>query len=275
MIFSGRNEVVRGNARSRAGLTLMELVVVMAVLAAVAAILIPLFPNLLRRAHKVTDATQSSEVAKAVQLFQSLYVSYPDEWDYMTVSTGTTPPTFLPADGGNPFGGAAVIGNLTANEVAALGRVGIASGHHFNATIGTGHPTLNPYSAAVTAPTVLSTTTPVFIIDPTTTSGEVPVEIKNIYLRDPTARFVVFGVGTRSTMVGKVMENAPTSVPQNKEFTPATLYSRVGVIFQVAGVGINTTKRARFVGTAALEDDELESTEKDIVNYYDISKSGE
>jgi prepilin-type N-terminal cleavage/methylation domain-containing protein len=262
----------------RRGLTLMELVVVMTVLAALSAILIPMFPNLLRRAHKVTDATQSSEVAKAIQLYQGLYISYPGEWDLMTLATGTTAPTYLPTDGGNVYGAAAVIGNLTSDEVEALGRVGITKGHHFAAT--PGHPTMNPYAAIVTAPATLSATTPVFIIDPATTSGEVANEIKNIYLRDPTARFVLFGVGARSEMVGKVMQNAPTSVPQNKEFTPSTLYSRVGAIFQVAGVGItpgttNTTKRARFVGTCALEDDELESTEKDLVGYYEISATGQ
>ena len=64
---------------------------------------------------------------------QGLYISYPGEWDLMTVATGTTAPTFLPADDGNVYGAAAVIGNLTAAEVSALGRVGITKGHHFAA----------------------------------------------------------------------------------------------------------------------------------------------
>src|SRR5262249_36083146 len=100
-------------------------------------------------------------------------------------------------------------------------------------------------------------------------------EIANIIAGDATARFVVFGVGQRCSMVGTVIQNAPTSVPQNSGFTPATLYSRVGVVFQVAGVGINTTERARFIASVALEDDELESTEKDIVGYYDVIASGQ
>lgn len=264
--------------KCRPGLTLMELVVVLTILIALAAIVVPLFPNLLRRAHKATDATQTSEVTKAVQMYWAVNVGYPSEWDLMTVSTGTTAPDFLPADGGVPFGGAAKIGNLTANEVAALSRIGVTSGHHFAAT-SPGHPTMNPYASASLTPTALSTSTPVFLIDPATTSGEVPTEIKNIYTNDPTARFVVFGIGPRSQMVGTVMQSAPTSVPQNKDFTPANTYSRVGVIFQVEGVGIAAatggTKRARFLGAIALEDDELESTEKDLVNFYDIAKTGQ
>src|SRR4029079_11542554 len=73
----GQNQV------RRQGLTLMEMVVVLSILAALAAIMIPLFPNILRRAHKATDATQTSEVAKAVQLYQALYLSYPNDLDLL------------------------------------------------------------------------------------------------------------------------------------------------------------------------------------------------
>lgn len=263
---------------SRPGLTLMELVVVMTILAALAMIAVAMFPNLLRRSHKVVDASNSSEVAKIVQLHQAMYLDYPDQLDLMTASTGVTAPDFLPKDGGVAFGGGAQIGNLTANEVAALGRVGIKTGHHFVATA-PGHPTMNPYSGLVTAPTPLATTTPVFIIDATTPAGVYPQEIANVIARDATARFVVFGFGARNTCVGTLVQNAPTNAPQNAELTPSTHYVRVGVIFQVEGVGIAAaaggTKRARFIGACALEDDELESTEKDLVGYYDVLKTKE
>lgn len=271
---------VRSQNRRRYGLTLMELVVVLTILVGLAAILVPLFPNLLRRTHKATDATQTAEVAKAVQLYQATYLSYPDQFDLMTTGTSTTAPDFLPAETPGstpPFGGGAQIGNLTQLEVDALSRVGIKSGHQFVASA-PAQATQNPYSGPITPPTPLSITVPVFIIQAGsggTVPAKVPVEIQNIIARDPSARFVVFGLGSRCTMVGTTIQNAPTSVPQNSGFTPATLYSRIGVIFQVAGVGVNATERARFVASAALEDDEIESTEKDIVGYYDVAKSGQ
>ena len=266
---------------SRQGLTLMELVVVMTILAALAAVAVAMFPNLLRRSHKVVDATNSSEVAKIVQLHQAMYLDYPDQLDLMTVAAGTTAPSFLPNDGGAVFGNGAQIGTLTAAEAGHLGRVGIKNGHHFVAT-GPGHPTMNPYDPAVpiATPTPLASGTNVFIID-TTTTGDYPQEIKTLIARDATARFVVFGFGARNTAVGTLVQNAPVNPPQNSELTPANHYCRVGVIFQISGAGIDEThasgiagtKRARFIGACALEDDEIESTEKDLVGYYDVVNS--
>lgn len=137
--------------------------------------------------------------------------------------------------------------------------------------------TQEPYADAVGSPTALSTSgLKAFVISKTEgDNSKIPSEIRNIIQRDPTARFVVFGLGNRCTMVGTTLQNAPTSVPQNSGFTPATLYSRIGVIFQVNGVGVQATERARFVASAALEDDEIESTEKDIVGYYQVANSGQ
>ncbi len=258
---------------ARTGLTLMELVVVLAILAGLAAILVPLFPNLLRRTHKATDATQTAEVAKAVQLYQASYVSYPDQFDLLTDGTAT-PIAYLPGAGSatGAFGGAVTFGPLSGANGAtvpaadALGRVGIAKG--WTLATATTQPTLAPYDPAAAA-TALSGSTNVAVVN--NASANIPAELKQLIARDPTARFVVFGVGQRCTMVGKVMMNAPTSVPQEKGFTPDNTYCRVGVIFLVAGAEVEKTERARFVLAVALEDDELESTEKDVVGYYNVS----
>src|SRR5262245_54827325 len=96
-ICGGRPHMLTRTKRTmaRRGLTLMELVVVMTVLAALVAIVVPMFPNLLRRSHKIGDATNASEVAKQVQLHQAMYLSYPDEFDLMTTAGSTTAPDFL------------------------------------------------------------------------------------------------------------------------------------------------------------------------------------
>jgi prepilin-type N-terminal cleavage/methylation domain-containing protein len=280
---------VRGkltDGQNRRALTLMELVVVLAVLAAVAAIVAPLLPNLLRRAHKATDATQTSEVSKAVQTYQAAYMSYPDNFDLLTAGTAATFPSYLPAeDPGLPFGGFVQASQLTTTEVGALTNVGIryvqplatsTSGANF-------HPTMNPYAeAAAGANPVISNQIDLqasgaentyFAVITSTAFTSNPKFLQAHRGYDPNARYVVFGLGARSSMIGSIIQDAPTSVPQNKTFTPDTLYSRVGLLFKVSGAEVNNSdNRARFIGAIALEDDELETTEKDLVGYYQVAR---
>ena len=271
--------------RSRAALTLMELVVVMGVLAALAAILVPMFPNLLRRAHKATDATQTAEVAKALQLYQGAFVSYPDDFDLLT--DGTTFPAYLPTDGG-AFGGFVTADNLTTSELKALQRVGIRFLQPLatNASAANFHPTMSPYSTTLvlnrydlsadaslaSGATSTASDKKFAVLSRTAITAAASNLMQTELANDPTARYVVFGVGPRSSMIGQTIQDAPTSVPQKKTFTPDTTYSRVGVVFKVSGVEVARTERARFVTAVALEDDELESAEKDVVGYYEVSR---
>ncbi len=267
------------------GLTLLELVVVLTVLAAVAGILVPMLPNLLRKAHKSVDATQSGELAKALQMYQAQFTSYPDNFDLLT--DGSAFPAYLPADGGT-FGGFVELKSLTANELKALRRVGVQSVQKLAADrTPTGfHPTRNPYAGTIVTDAISingdGTTTPAVkfaVIDPTNAANSSyaailaanPSFLQTVINADPTARYVIFGVGPRCSMVGQVIQDAPMSTPQKKTFTPDNMYSRVGVIFKVSGVEVERSERARFVAAVALEDDELETTEKDVTGFYEVS----
>ena len=73
-------------------------------------------------AHKATDATQTAEVSKAIQLYQGAYVSYPDDFDLLTDGTATAI-DYLPTHG-LAFGGFATPQSLTADEIKALAASG-------------------------------------------------------------------------------------------------------------------------------------------------------
>jgi prepilin-type N-terminal cleavage/methylation domain-containing protein len=258
------------------GLTLIELVVVLAVLAAVAAIVAPLMPNMVRRAHKSTEATQTVEVAKAVQMYQASYMGYPDNFDLLT--DGTTFPAYMPADGGNVFGGYAVPATLTTAETEALAEAGVKRLQTM-ATNNTGtnfHPTMNPYNGTISTDVVTvadNTTTKFAVIDPTTNSTVMSSRfLQSVRNNDPTARYVVFGVGPRNSMVGTVMQDPPTVVPGSNTLSPANSYARIGVVFKVSGVEVNSSKRARFIGAVVLEDDAIETSEDGIIGYYEVAK---
>lgn len=260
------------------GLTLIELVVVLAVLAAVAAIVAPLMPNILRRAHKSTEATQTVEVAKAVQMYQGLYMGYPDNFDLLTDGTSTSFPSYMPSEDGSTFGGYATVTTLTDSEVSALNKAGIANVQLMGTTSSPSfHPTLHPYTTLTNSPFTFGTSTTFAVITPTILQSH-PQFLASAYSLDPTARYVVLGVGTRNAMVGTVLQDAPTIVPGGKSLTPANSYTRVGVIFKVSGNeidgtgSIGGTGRARFIGAVVLEDDALETTEEGIVGYYELAR---
>jgi competence protein ComGC len=278
--------------RRRVALTLMELIVVLVVLTALAAIVVPMFPNILRRAHKASDATQTQEMSKLVQTYQALYNGYPNDWDLLTDGTAAFP-DFLPGTVGSPFGGYVTATTLLPGELDALNAVGINSvqpmAKSFKKLLADGdgiqQPTLMPYAVGDIKLNRISfdktdTTTNFAVLNTSAaqsnTSGAFLAPIIDASVNDPvnptTPKFVVFGVGPFNSMVGKVMQDAPTSVPQNPDLTPAKQYARVGVIFMVAGAEVSRTGRARFIAAVAMEDDELELTTKDAVGYYQVAQ---
>lgn len=269
---------------SRGGLTLMELVVVLSILAALAAIVIPMFPNLLRRAHKATDCTQTNEMAKLIQMYNALYYGYPDGFDLLTDGSTTNDPTYLPGVGtpAGAFGGFTTVGPLTAAQLSALQTVGINNGSALAASppaptdpqAAFFHPTMWPYATQNPAQPLTTGTMVRFLNNAGINAGN-PRFLFN-ERQDPNAVFVVFGVGPKCAMVGKTIQDAPTSVPQKSDFTPDNTYSRIGLIFQVAGAKVDAGDgRAIFIAACALEDDELESTEKDIIGYYQVARQGQ
>ena len=140
-----------------------------------------------------------------------------------------------------------------------------------------GHPTMNPYVGTILTdrvtldPTVL--TTNFMVLDRTAIAAANPSFMQTESRVRPHRPLC--SVRCRSALHDgrKTIEDSPTSVPQKKEFTPDNTYSRVGVIFKVSGTEVVKSERARFIAAVALEDDELETTEKDIVGYYEVASS--
>jgi len=236
---------IRRRAARRPGLTLMELIVVMAILIALAAIILPILPGLLGRAERSSRATNSQEVYKTVQTFEAMYSHFPTDWDALGDGSATPLPWLDGTDGihGNiGFGGATpslAITALTAPQAAALNGAGINRIQLFSATAPTTSNgqdvTFNPYSnptdratsgAPIAASTNVATLTPrgqffLNLSDNTTTSS---------------GTYVVFGLGKRCSIVGLGMNEAPVNYFDNAALSPDTRYSRYGVVFQVSGV---------------------------------------
>ena len=127
-----RKMSVRGSS-ARRGLTLLELVVVMAVLACLAGILVPVASSMIYRSHAATAATNNVEVTKAVQLYASLTnQQYPNQLDSIVdAKTGAGTPAQIATYVlyGQDAGTLAQLtfGTLLPTEVQALAAAGITT----------------------------------------------------------------------------------------------------------------------------------------------------
>jgi prepilin-type N-terminal cleavage/methylation domain-containing protein len=84
--------VVTNSRRIRRGLTLVELVFVVAILAILAAFLAPRLGFIRNLARSASAADQVAEVVKQTVLFNGAFGTFPQGWDTLTNSSGTLSP---------------------------------------------------------------------------------------------------------------------------------------------------------------------------------------
>jgi prepilin-type N-terminal cleavage/methylation domain-containing protein len=76
------------SARQRAGLTLMELVVVLVILAALAALVVPRLGFLQSQSTQVSGAAGSADLINNLETFKLTAASYPQRFDSLLDSSG-------------------------------------------------------------------------------------------------------------------------------------------------------------------------------------------
>jgi len=243
--------------RRQAGLTLIELLIVLVVLVGVAGILVPLFPDVQQRTHGASGADNMKEIVKAVELHKASTGSYPDSWDSLIdandVVAATTDLALL--DISTP-----AADSVEETVADALADAGIENAfQHEDLTIVDG--TINQTFEGLSDPAVdeLQTNGAVAQL---TTDG-----ITNLGL-EPTgsgiAAYVAFGLGSSSTMIGESMVDGPIHYLEGGE-SPIENYARFVVVFAVPDEG-----PLRLASVAGIEDgDELAGLGGHLNEYYE------
>ncbi len=257
---------VRRPARRR-GLTLMELVVVMVILAALAGILLPLLPGMVTRAHTSTSATNVGEVAKAIQTHQAVYLSYPNNLDSLVTAAGTLV-TYLPGSAAGDL----TTATLTDDTLDALVGAGISTTAQMIATpaapIGDFNPTFFPYG---TDKTVLPVSTTL------ASGGKVAAltgaSANRLFSAPIGATYAVFGIGNRSSMQGKSLQEAPVHFSDVSSEAPHLAYSRYGAVFQLTDGAGDALDSARMVGICAFHGDGIVSLNDHLSEYWATNKN--
>jgi prepilin-type N-terminal cleavage/methylation domain-containing protein len=242
---------------SRLGMTLLELVVVMAILATLAGLLVPLMPYLVDKARTSSSATNLNEISKAVQTFAARNRDmYPNQLDSLIDATGAIP-AFIPNGELSTDPVPLTAGDLGDADFASLKAAGITKVAQMRSTAS--NPTFGP-NPSTNYLVDLSAASKVALLNATVARSKFGVS------EAATARYIVFGLGLYATMAGKSMNKPPVASNSAEGYGPNQKYCRFGLVFRTTDRSGVAMPRAKFVGAIQLtglglmvQDDNLES----------------
>ncbi len=240
------------------GLTLIELVVVLAILVALVGLVLAFFPGLLSRASKSTSATSIQDIAKAVQINYSTQLSYGSGYDSLLNAGGATLYSNLTVNVAAQMTRA----TLTAADASALSALGINNIYHLTSTAT--DATFNVTQTGTVVPVALNV--PVATISNTTVQNTV----RGNYTPQGTTApvYVVFGVNKGATIVGSnsILQDAPVRAGADANENPTTSYQRYGLVFLIDGT--TPARTARFLGAVAFGSAGITTAEGSLQGYY-------
>jgi type II secretory pathway pseudopilin PulG len=244
------------------GLSLLELLVVLTILIALGGIVVATLPGVLRRTEVATAAANLPQIDSSIR--QNLILNQGqigNRFDALVVGTSSLDgeiPTFL--GGREQF---QTVG-LTAADVAALKRVGIVE---LVPAVPT--PDNATFSSHDQAPVKLAADSKVCSL------GGPDLELTlrrnwNIAL-DPGSKFLVFGIGGQSTLVGAgsgaLFPEAPVHFSGNQSAGPQAMYSRYLIVVQLRTLSERTVE-AQYVGTCFPASDGIRTMARELESHY-------
>jgi hypothetical protein len=197
-------------------------------------------------------------------------------------ANGAALPASQGGPGTNPGNGELTAVTLTAAEASALTGKGItqlqAMVPSANGAPAGFDPTFNYYSSAdpkaglvnVAQGTVLAG------LDPQNGNGNASTVARCIKMNLPlTGRYVALGLGPRTSMIGKTVQNAPIHFGDQPVLNPEFGYERFCAIFKVSdtAAGPNFTQ-AQLVGVAPVMDSGLGGIEDHLQSWYQLTNGG-
>jgi prepilin-type N-terminal cleavage/methylation domain-containing protein len=249
------NVLQRTRKQAARGLTLIELVVVLAILVALVGLVLAFFPGLLSRASRSTSASSIQDVARAVQINYTSQLTYGTGYDSLLNAGGAALYSGLTTLSSNQMARV----TLNTADAAALSALGINSIYHLTATA-------NDATFDVT-----QVGTPVAVINgvPVATIADATVQarVRGNYAVDGTGVYVVVGVNKAASIVGgnSILQDAPVRSGANANENPTTSYQRYGLVFLIDGTAART---ARFLGSVAFSSSGITTAEGNLQEYY-------
>lgn len=228
----------------RAGLTLIELIVVLAILVALGGIAVAVAPDLIKRAHVAEHVTNASGVETAVQTNRLTAGSIGNNFDSLV---NATPAVYTGLPGAANYELLA----LTADDVTALSTIGVTGVVDGSAT-----PTNATFDYAnYAAPTIrnLAATGNVCAV---VAASEPALRAQFNIPTTAGARYVVLGIGPACSLVGAngALSEAPVHFGESEATRANNAYARYLVVVELTAAG-TANAEARLLGVAVAHDD--------------------
>ena len=245
------------------GLTLIELVVVLAILVALVGLVVSLFPGLVARASRSTTASSIQDVARAVQINYTTTLSYGSGFDSLLNASGNQLYSGLTSFSTNQMARI----TLSGNDALALNAAGISNVFHLTQQF-TPIPDATFSVTQVASPIAVAATAQIAVIDATQTA--LLQSIRGNYTPRGTAIYPVFGLNKHCSLVGPtaVMQDAPVRAGSLANENPASSYQRYGLVFMVDDSPTGTGRTARFLGAVAFTAGGIQTAEGNLQGYY-------
>jgi len=257
---------VAQGSRERRGLTLIELVIVIAILTVLGGLVVQTFPNLLKRTHISKCSDTISALNRTWGEAFALNVRYPDRCDSLLAADGSKFSKLSPA-----LSELITPTALSADESAALAKIGVRNVVDLDPSAADATYDSAPLTAAkrtIAGGSVAVLTQPV--ASPSDEWNENPLRLKRHLETTDTVKYVVFGIGQNCSIVGsgRLLQEAPTYFAESDLVNPNLVYQRYLAIYSISTTADGEVS-AHFEAIAGNGDECPSSAEGHIREYYE------
>jgi len=259
---------------ARRGLTLIELVVVVAILTILGSLIVQTLPSMMKRTHLSKCADTIAALNRAWGESFAMSTRYPDGYDSLLGAGGSAKYDKLTPGLSNLI----TVGTLSGAEATALTSIGVTSVVDLTSGSTVANVTFD-CAPMGTVPRVLSGGNVAVLPSPANTAASYwdsnPLGLKRHLDPTVTVKYVIFGIGPNCSGVGsgRLLQEAPVHYGADNSINPATTYQRYLAIFSLStdAKGVVT---ANFEAAAGNDVTGPSSAEAHVRQFYDEQASG-
>jgi len=242
----------------QAGMTLIELTVVLLILIGLAGLMVPYVGGFLDKTHDSTGVASMKEIDKQLLSYAAMYGGHPDGMDSLVEGSGETTPGKLVSYLMNTMLFSAV--TMDSGHVSQLDSMGIQTVMDMLEAPGAGNYTFasseaertlveNDKLAAINAMMLTKSNATCPDVGGVALTGYSCLDsVLDTTGTADTNDYVVFGIGNSSTMIGRTMNEAPVHFAKEGGQNAGNKYNRMLAVYEVQKGGTSGHMMAKYMG---------------------------